>query len=241
MYSRRESSTAANSRNVSRKSSFISHSLRQPSEDDFGIGGSLDAYSNPIIAFPHIRNLGTQSAKGASRPHSPERNTRSRQGSILEIGCLRKVESIKGRADQRMIKQDQAKITRQNITESEIQSICQGIQDREKRAFKKVFLKDFEIRRKFWSKVLKISAVLMQVPSKLPMQADTMRRIKAMRIIFGFFLLYKMKKRRHLMKSWVEKTSVLSMAANSGIICMVGTFIYVCIFTYVYIYIYLYI
>lgn len=226
MYSRRESSSTTNSCNVSRKSSFISHSLRQPSEDDFGIDGSLDSYSNPIIAFPHIRNLVTQSTKVASRPYSPERNARSRQGSILEIGCLRKVESIKGRADQRTVKQDQAKITRQNITESEIRSKCQGIQDREKRTLKKAFLKDNEIRRKFWLKVIKISAVLIQIPSKLPMQADTMRRIKAIRVIFGLFLLYKMKKRRQQLKSWLEKTSLLSMAANSGILCMVSTSIH---------------
>jgi hypothetical protein len=124
-------STASNSRKESRKDSAVFHSIRVPSVDEYGISRpsnmsgknsalrvpSVDEdgisdqgyptcpvafYPTCPVAFPQIRNL---SSTSASRPHSPRSNAISRQGSILEIGCLRKVDDIRGRADERSLMQ----------------------------------------------------------------------------------------------------------------------------------------
>jgi hypothetical protein len=209
-------STGVNSRNVSRKNSAVFHGIRVPSVDEDGL--SYQGYPTSPAAFPHIRNLSTASA---SRPHS-------RQGSILEIGCLRKVDDIRGRADERASMQYQAKLTRQNLTALEIQSICQNIQEREMRALTKAALKETESRRNFWLKVLKISSVLMQVPSKLPMQVSEYKKMQAKKNIFKIFSLWKKKKYDERTQLWAQNISSLSLAAKWAIILMVSVILDTC-------------
>jgi hypothetical protein len=131
--------------------------------------------------------------------------------------------------------QDQARLTRQNLTALEAQSICQNIQDREMRTLAKAALKENESRKKNWLKVLKILSVLMQVPSKLPMQVSEYKTMQAKKNIFKLFLLWKKKKRDEREQLCALNISSLSRTVKWAIIIMVSVvylliYIHICIY-----------